>query len=50
MLAQILKLKKKNYLEWEELNRIIIDSENIRFIDQTARISLNNYWKKRCLE
>lgn len=35
-----------DYMEWEDYRKRILDIEMLRFIDQTCKESINNFWKK----
>lgn len=34
-------------MEWEDYKKRITDIEMLRFMDQTCRESINNFWKKQ---
>jgi hypothetical protein len=37
---------KKKYLNWSEYSNRILQIEGIRFMNATAKQSINNYWQK----
>jgi len=42
----LFKQNSDSYLTWEEYSKLITERDHINFITQTARKSIENYWKK----
>lgn len=41
------KRNSESYLIWEEYSQLIAQRDHLRFITETARKSMENYWHKR---
>jgi hypothetical protein len=41
------RYKKDKVLSWNQYSRLVQNIDHIRFIDQTAKESIRNYWKEQ---
>lgn len=44
---RIKSLFSRDYIEWKDYRKKVLDIEMLRFIDQTCKESINNFWKKQ---
>ncbi|MBL7100483.1 MAG: hypothetical protein ISS23_00850 [Nanoarchaeota archaeon] len=42
----VFKRNSESYLAWEEYSELIAQRDHLRFISETARKSIDNYWRK----